>query len=271
MNIIMDQACVGTSFPMCKYVSNHVCTYASRTSFTFGLKLSAPCTVTLLVCAMFCIGKMINHVKCLCSAIGRKEMTLFFYIYFAATLLETILVGMKSMFRDHAHLFLTTLQVSLTNLGFFSLSAGSYTTDMFVGPFGMKVGSMLYLVSLAYFIVAGAFVYAALILSNALVIFLVFFCLNTLFYLIYFVKQLRRLRRTDGEVWAFGTLFIAFLCYVLAMTVAFVGGDLIALLSDKYFDSLFFYHLFNLCSFIMVHKYWLSVYDYEVECLVLDM
>jgi hypothetical protein len=271
MNLIIDHACGSIGFPMCKYVSTSIPTYASRAGYLFGLKICAPCTVALLVCSMVCIGKMINHVKCLCSAIGRKEMTLFFYIYFASTLLESILVGLKGLLRDHVHLFLTTLQLSLANLGFFALLAGSHTMDMFVGPFGMKTSSILYLVSLLYFIAASAFVYTALAIGNSIVIFIVSFFLSILFYLLYFVRQLKRLRKINGEIWAYGTMFIAFVCFVLAQAMIFAGADLIALSTDKYFDNLFFYHLFMLCSFVMIHKYWLSNFDYEVECLVLDV
>ncbi|EQB61631.1 putative glucose na cotransporter [Vairimorpha apis BRL 01] len=64
---------------------------------------------------------------------------------------------------------------------------------------------------------------------------------------------------------------IAFTFFMLSVVFLVVGSHLIAILTDKYLDNLFFYNLFVFCAVVMVHKFWLSVCDYEVECLLLEV
>lgn len=269
--LLVDQACSETSLSMCKHISKRICTSSSRGFVANGFKIASPTTIVLLMIAMMCTTKMLEHVKALCSSVGRKEMITFFYLYLGSTAVETVVVGFKTTISKPSHLFLATIQLTLHSSAFFSLFIGSITTDMFMGAFGLRAITLLKASTAIYFAGIGTMTFVGLSTGNAQLVAVPFFLLNTIFYILYFIFQLKRLRKNNGEIWAYGTLSISLLCFIISNIIVFIGSRLVALLTDRYFDNLFFYHLFVLCTFIMIHKYWLSVYDYEVESLQLEV
>ncbi|KAM0672555.1 Chitin synthase [Ordospora colligata] len=197
-------------------------------------------------------------------------MLMFFYLYFGAMAIEAFLVGFGYSTSQQVHLFLTTLQVSLYTSAFFVLFLGCITIDMFMGVFGIRVTTLLRGTTALYSIGMGAMVFIGLSSSNKQIASIPLIVLNMLFFSLYVLLQLKKLKKRNGEVWAFGTLFISLSCFIIANVFLFVGSAIIGIATNRYFDNLFFYHFFILCTFIMVHKYWLSVYDYEVESLRLE-
>lgn len=269
--LVMDRACSETNFPMCEHITDQICKNASRTFIFNKVKIASPTTVILLAVVVVSTLRMIGHVKALCSSVGRREMITFFYLYLGSIVIEAILVGSNDSIVKPSRLFLTTVQITLYSSAFFSLFVGSLTTNIFIGAFGLRAITILKAATAIYSGSMGTMVFLALSTKNDQLLSIPFFALNILFFLLYIVVQLKRLRKIDGEVWAYGTLSISLLCFVLSNAIVFAGSELIALHTDRYFDNLFFYHFFILCTFIMIHKYWLSVYDYEVESLQLEV
>ncbi|ADM11160.1 glucose/Na cotransporter-like protein [Encephalitozoon intestinalis ATCC 50506] len=267
----IDRVCSEASFPMCEHLSSEICKSTSRGFLFFKTKVSSPTTVILLIIALLSATRMIRHVKALCSSVGRKEMLVFFYLYLGSAALEAVLVGSKEFISKHTHLFLTSIQLSLYTSAFFSLFVGSITVDMFTRIFGLGATTLLKISTGIYSVGIGTVIFTGLSTSSKELTSVPFFVLNPLFFFLYMIFQVKRLRKTDGEVWAYGTLIISTACFLIANTFSFLGSRVIGLMTDRYFDNLFFYHFFILCTFIMVHKYWLSVYNYEVESLRLEV
>jgi hypothetical protein len=267
---VVDRVCSEISMPSCRYISEEVCKNSSRNYKIASLTIMSPTTLTILIIAMASTRRMMGHVKALCSSIGRKEMLTFFYLYFGATAIEAFLVGFGYSASEKAHLFLTTLQVSLYTSAFFVLFLGCITIDMFMGVFGIRVATLLRGTTAIYSVGMGTVVFVSLSASNKQLASIPLIVLNMLFFSLYILLQLKKLKKRNGEVWAFGTLLISLLCFTIANVFLFVGSAIIGIATNRYFDNLFFYHFFILCTFIMAHKYWLSVYDYEVESLRLE-
>lgn len=268
---LMDKACLEAGFPMCEHLATDMCRSTSR-SFQLGkAKVCSPTTVILLFAGVLSAMRMIRHVKALCSSVGRKEMLMFFYMYLGAAALEAVLVGSKDSIPRHAHLFLATVQQTFYTSAFFALFVGSMTVDMFTGILGLRAVTLLKASTAIYSMAIGAVIFTGLSTGAKALVGIPFFVLNAVFLLLYMLLQARRLRKTGGEIWAYGTLMISTLCFAVANTASFVGSMEVGLATDRYFDNLFFYHFFVLCTFIMIHKYWLSVYNYEVESLRLEV
>ncbi|AFM97912.1 hypothetical protein EHEL_030130 [Encephalitozoon hellem ATCC 50504] len=267
----IDKVCTESNFPMCQHLSNEICKNTSRGFLLFKTKVSSPTTVILLFVVMLSAVRMIRHVKALCSSVGRKEMLVFFNLYFGSAALEAVLVGFRESISKQTHLFLTSIQLSLYASGFFSLFLGSITIDMFTGILGFRAATLLKISTAIYSVGIGTVIFTGLTASTKEIASIPFFVLNPLFFFLYMVFQVKRLRKTDGEIWAYGTLVISTVCFLTANAASFVGSKTIGLMTDRYFDNLFFYHFFILCTFIMIHKYWLSVYNYEVESLQLEV
>lgn len=269
--IITDYVCSQIDFPMCRFISKEVCKGTCKTEMINQAKINSPFLLLLLFLILGLTVRMLNHVQNLCSSIGRKEMTLFFGLYCLANITEIILIAMKHRLNEGSMLILTSAQLILTNTCFFTLLVGSFTMEMYVGKWGMESSTILYLLASAYCFLNTIVIFFSLFLRIAVPVFVMAFCFNLIFGYFYFIIQIRKLNKNNAEIWAYGTLTIGLFCFMISIIPIFVGSELVSILTSKYLDNLFFQHLFLFCSVVMVHKFWLSVCDYEVECYLLEL
>ncbi|EEQ82175.1 hypothetical protein NCER_101153 [Vairimorpha ceranae BRL01] len=270
MTIITNYICSEIDLPMCKYISDSVCRCSSRYEMIGNLKIYSPTFLGLALSNIGMIYWMVEHVKKMCSTIGRSEMKFFYYLYALSNFLMLVLVSLKDQI-EKIHFILTTIQSVVSTMCVFSLLVGSFTQDMFVGKWGIQSTSILYLSTAIYGFFSTIVVFFGLFCKISLPIFLICFILNFIFGYSYYVIQFRKLNKIRGEIWAYGTILISLIFFLLSCACMFINSTFIAVLSDKYIDNLFFHCLFLFCAVVMIHKFWLSVCDYEVECLVLDV
>lgn len=268
--IITDYICSEIDLPMCKYISKNVCSCSSRYEYLGNMKIYSPTFLSLLICNAGMIFWMIGHVKSLCSSIGRTEMNFFYYLYGISNFLQIFLISLKERV-EKVYFVLTVLHLLVTNMSFFSLLIGSFTQDMFMGKWGVKSSLILYISTAIYGFISAIVIFFGLLLRSSITIFISCLVMNFLIGYLYYVIQFKKLNRIRGEIWAYGTILISLIFFLLSVGFMFISSQLIAILTDKYIDNLFFHNLFFFCAVVMIHKFWLSVCDYEVECLLLDI
>lgn len=262
--------CSEVNIPICKVLKLEPTKYASEEKSLFGLGLNAPYTIALLVVSILCACRMIRHVNSLYASIGRGEMRSIFSFYIVSSTLQVILLG----FEEHVNLvvfqFLTVLQTSIQSTMFFALFAAGFTIDRIYGIFGMKSATFMRILAFIYFIVISSFVSLFCTVGNEFVI-IMLFAINMLSLLFYVLVQMSKLKKTNSDIWAYGILAIIFAVFVLSNIHMFVGAMPIAILSERNLDNLFFVSLYTFMLVMMVHKYWLSTCDFELECLSLTV
>ncbi|WUR04867.1 chitin synthase export chaperone [Vairimorpha necatrix] len=268
--IITDYICSEIDLPLCKYISQNACNYSSRYEYLGKMKIYSPTFLCLLICNLGMINWMIGHVQNLCSSIGRTEMSFFYYLYAMSNFLQMFLICLKDKV-ENMHFILTVLHLIISNMCFFSLLVGSYTQDMFTGKWGVQSNLILYSFTAAYGFLSAIVIFFGLLLRSSVTIFVSCLVSNFIIGYAYYVKQFRKLNKIKGEIWAYGTILISLLFFALAVGSMFIDSKFIGILTDKYIDNLFFHNLFLFCAIVMIHKFWLSVCDYEVECLLLDI
>lgn len=268
--IVTDYICSQIDLPLCNFISDNVCKTSSRSEYILDLKIYSPAFVGLLLSNIALTLKMIQHVKDLCSSIGRTEMKFFYYLYALSSLILLFLVSFKETIKS-MYLVLTIIQLVVTNMCFFSLLVGFFTQDLFIGKWGIQSTNILYLFTSIYGFLSTIVVFFGLFFREPISIFSICFIANFIIVYIYFIVQIKKLNNIKAEIWAYGTILLAFTFFMLSVVFLVVGSHLIAILTDKYLDNLFFYNLFVFCAVVMVHKFWLSVCDYEVECLLLEV
>lgn len=267
----LDHTCAEVDLPLCRVIKSQACRYTSRKGSIGIMDVQSPSTVILLMVALLCSLRLLVNTKRHYAAIGRKELVLFFYMYIGCLAIDTVLISGVELDKN-AYTYLTTMQLSLASTALFSLFVSGITSVVFsdIGMFKSIV--VVRVLSFAYFLVIGACTLAGLVSKNGMLLFFVHFVLNFIVSMCYIVSQLVLLAKNDSEVWAYGTLSVAAMFFVPAVTVLLYGAKHVAYLSERYLDGLFVFHLFMFCTIIMVHKYWLSTCDFEAECasLVLD-
>lgn len=267
MDEVVNHVCSQTELPLCKILSKSPTEFVSR-SYTIGrIRICSPSTLILLITVFLCTLRMINSVKFHYSAVGRKEMRTFFYIYIASILLDMLLIS--KLFVSGNELIYTILlatQLALTNTCIFCLLIGSVTTLYMISYSFLSGSTITAIFSFAYFMTILPLIYFALSLRNHELFFIIVFALNGALILAYLYLQFHTMKILNTEVWAYGTVFLSFVFFIMAIVPLFYGCSLIALLTERYFDGLFCFHLFIFCAIMMIHKFWLSICENESEC-----
>lgn len=269
---VINNVCSQTDLPFCKVLVKSAATYTSR-SFSMGkIRICSPSTLILLMTIIFCTLRMINNVKINFTALGRKEMKVFFYLYITSISFDMLLISkLFNLTNDSVYTVVLALQLALTNTCVFCLLVGSFTTLYMISNRFMSGALITNVLSFAYFMSILPIIYFALVAKKYELFFIVIFACNTGMVVAFFLTQLLTLKILKTEIWAYGTILLGFLFFAMAVGPLFYGCDLLALLTERYFDGLFCFHLFIFCAIIMIHKFWLSTCENESECTPLKI
>lgn len=266
----LKHTCTELELPLCKILHDTPTEYAGRTTKILATRISTPYTLMLLITMVIFTIRMLKSVNTHYSGVGRKEMKTFFYLYMTAIILDIFLISnvLEFLGKD-LHLILVCIQLGFVGTSIFCLFVGSVTTVWMFTYARFSSTVVTRVLSTAYFIVLVSGLYITLITKNSIVFVSLIFAINMLWLFCYTCFQLYMMRQIGSEVWAYGTLFIAGVFFATGCIPLFFGCKYIAILTERYLDGLFFLHLFYFCAIIMIHKFWLSVCEDEVECTAL--
>lgn len=263
---IIQHMCSEVDFPFCRIFEMDPCKYASRTTLINKIHIYSPSTLILLFTVIICTIRMLQNVKRHYSAIGRKEMKTFFYLYITATIIDIILLSRVFPFAPHILLLIVSIQLSIACTTLFCLLVGSMTT-LYMFSYHVFQGNVVTnVLSTAYLLAITPIIYAALHGKNSWLFVGVVFLFNGFLVIGYVFFQFHTLKSLNTEIWAYGTLFIGAVCFIIGIIPLGFGSEIIVKLCERYLDGLFFFHLFIFCAIIMIHKFWLSICECEAEC-----
>jgi len=223
----------------------------------------------ILALAMTAI--MIIHVRSKFTAVGRKEITTFFYLYMALTISSLVLdagvippgTGVYAYFVAVQNGFASALCTCLLINGFVGFQLYEDGTAQSIW--------LLRGASLAMFIISGAVSIltclgmAGLGPTQTVGLFVVLYIVNGVFILIYIAMQVLLVVNTLQDRWplghiAFGTFFLG-----IGQVIIYLFGDKICERTSHYLDGLFFVTICNLLAVMMVYKYWDSITKEDLE------
>jgi len=223
------------------------------------------------ILAMIMTVIMIIHVRSKFTAVGRKEITSFFYIYLFLTVISLVLDAGVTPPGSAPYPYFAAAQNGL---------ASALCTCLLINGF---VGFQLYedgttlsvwllrLSSLAMFIVGGAVSlltfkgWAGLSPKNPIGIFVVTYLVNAIFIFVYVVCQIILVVGTLEDRWPLGDILFGVVFFVLGQVILYVFSDTICDNVQHYLDGLFFATICNLLGVMMVYKYWDSITREDLE------
>lgn len=261
--------CSEVGYTSCSLFKLNNAKYASGTIDFIGIDMYAPYTIALLLITVLCAIRMIFHVNGLYASIGRGEMRTIFVLYIIANTLLIFSLALKDE-DDELMLILNMLHLSCESVTWFSLFVSSMTIDKIYGIMMFNSANFMRIVCSIYFGVVLTATLVCTLIKNEYII-LLLFIFNTLSILGHLYVHVMRLRKMNGEIWGYGVLWITFLFYGLSVAHHFYGALHIALLTNRNLDSLFFITLYKFVSIMMIHKFWLTTCDFELECLTLPV
>ncbi|KAF6238325.1 hypothetical protein HO173_003605 [Letharia columbiana] len=214
---------------------------------------------------------MVLHVRSKFTAVGRKEITTFFYIYMALTMTSLILdAGVIPPGSSTFPYF-----VAVQN-GFTSALCTCLLINGFVGFQLYEDGTrqsvwLLRGSSIGMFVISGAVSIltfkgrAGLGPTNTVGLFVVLYLINGICLLIYLAMQIILVTNTLQDRWPLGDISFGVFFFVIGQVILYVFSDTICNAVSHYLDGLFFATICNLLAVMMVYKYWDSITKEDLE------
>ncbi|RMZ91920.1 hypothetical protein DV736_g858, partial [Chaetothyriales sp. CBS 134916] len=215
---------------------------------------------------------MIFHVRSKFTAVGRREILTFFYIYTLLTVISLILdAGVMPSDNDGAFLWFVAVQnglisalcASLLVNGFVGFQLYEDGTSLSVWLLRATAGVMFVI---AFFVSLLTFkAWAGLSPTNTTGLFVVLYVINAIFLFVYLVMQVILVLNTLQDRWPLWDLVAAIFFFVVGQVLLYAFGARICDAVSHYLDGLFFATLCNLLAVMMVYKYWDSITKEDLE------
>jgi len=214
---------------------------------------------------------MIYHIKSKYTAVGRKEMVMFFYLYLVDVILEFLLVSniissastVYNYFAAlHVGFICTTFWILLLN-GFVGFQWAEDGTPLSLWSFrlsGLVVFAISVFISLATFLG-----FAGLSSSSAFALYFLFLVFNLVCFLVYVVTQIVLVFNTLEDRWPLGDIFFGVIFFLAGVSVMLFASSDICKLALHYVDGMFFGTIMILLAVMMVYKYWDSITKEDLE------
>ena len=216
-------------------------------------------------------GIMIYHIKSKYTAVGRKEIVVFFYLYAAITLLEFFLFSGIIPIAWQGYSYFAAADVGLIVATLWCLLFNG-----FVGFQWIDDGTPLSLWSLrlsTLFVFLVSFAVAILTFLNRAPfssttptgLFIILYIFPAAFLLIYVALQVVLVVNVLGDRWPLGDLIFGLAFFITGQLFTTLFSVPVCNSAKHYVDGLFFSAICSLLGVMMVYKYWDGVTKEDLE------
>ncbi|EPS25800.1 Chitin synthase export chaperone [Penicillium oxalicum] len=214
---------------------------------------------------------MILHIRSKFTAVGRKEIITFFYIYLALTIFTLVIDAGVVPPRSGPFPYFVAVQSGLTSalcacllvngfVGFQLYEDGTALSVWLVRISSAVMFALTFIIALMTFKSWGG-----LGPSNTMGLFIVLYLLNAIAVAIYIVMQLLLVANTLDDRWPLGHIAFGLLVFVIGQVLLYAFSDTICNNVQHYLDGLFFATFCNLLAVMMVYKFWDSITKEDLE------
>lgn len=243
----------------------------SRNVEISGRLLFQPSTSFVHVVALLMTAIMIFHIRSKYTAVGRKEIVMFFYMYAAIELL--------AFFLDSGIIPTANTSYPWFVAAYTGLVAAAYCCLLINGFVGFQIAEdgtplSLWLLRIVCLVVFGVCFFIAIATfkqfagfkySKPVALWIVYILWPLICAVTYIVSQLILVFRTLEDRWPIGDIIFGTAFFTVAQVVLFAFSATICDAIKHYLDGLFFFHLCMLLSVMMVYKYWDSITREDLE------
>lgn len=271
--------CELAPLPLCPLIGHNAITNATGTQpHCYARTITLANTIifegaaaTVHIVALIMTTIMLLHVRSKFTAVGRKEITSFFYLYMLLTVFSLVLDAGVVSPGSGALPYFVAIQIGLAGATCLSLLINGFVGfQIYEDGTSLSVW-MLRLCSLAWFLIS--FVVALLTFKgwagpnpgNAIGLFVIMYIFNALFLVVYAIMQLVLVLSTLQDRWPLGDIFFGVFFFVAGQVIMYAVGETICEQGQHYVDGLFFASVCNLLAVMMVYKYWDSITKEDLE------
>ncbi|QIW94633.1 hypothetical protein AMS68_000151 [Peltaster fructicola] len=272
--------CAKTPLPLCSLVGPASTLTGSHGVITTCYARSIELANTIIfeaaagfahILALIMTVVMILHVRSKFTAVGRKEITTFFYFYSLLTI-DSLLIdcGVVPPGTGPYPYFVAV------QLGLASATCASLMINGFVGFQLYEDGTslsiwLLRLCSVGMFIISFVISlltfqgWAGLSPTNTIGLFVVVYLFSAIFIAVYVVMQVLLILGTLQERWPLWHIGFGITSLVVGQVLLYVFSDTICNGASHYIDGVFLATLCNLLAVMLVYKFWDSITKEDLE------
>ncbi|CAJ0628869.1 2522_t:CDS:2 [Entrophospora sp. SA101] len=230
-----------------------------------------PATIIIHIIALVMTSIMIYHIKSKYTAVGRKEIVMFFYLYMMVTFLEFLLVSGIIATASPTYPYFTAGHVSLITATFWCLLLNGFVGFQFaedgtpLSLWSIRISSLavfgaVYFISIATF--NGIAGFSPL---RPVALWIILYVFNGAALVIYVVLQIVLVLNTLDDRWPLGDILFGIAFYVIGQVILYMFSVRICDTAKHYIDGLFFGTICTLLAVMMVYKYWDSITKEDLE------
>ncbi|PHH59159.1 hypothetical protein CDD81_3675 [Ophiocordyceps australis] len=214
---------------------------------------------------------MILHVRSKFTAVGRREILSFFYLYMLTTFVSLIVDAGVVPPGSGPYPYFVSIQNGLSSamvtcllvngfVGFQLYEDGTPLSVWMLWICSMFAFAISLLISLATFKS-----WAGLGPTNTVGLFVVMYLLNAIELFIYVGMQILLVMRTLQDRWPMGDIAFGIFFFVTGQVILYAFSAKICTSMSHYLDGLFFATMCNLLTVMMIYKYWDSITREDLE------
>lgn len=236
-----------------------------------GTLLFQPSTCFVHIVAIIMTIIMILHIRSKYTAVGRKEIVMFFWMY--------LVIELLAMFLDSGIIPASSVVYPWFAAIYTGLVAATYTCILINGFVGFQFAedgtplslwllriSCLVVWGLSFFIAIATFKQiAGFKYDKPIGLWVIYILWPLICTFIYIVSQLILVFRTLEDRWPIGDIIFGAAFWAIAQVLLFAFSVTICDAIKHYIDGLFFFTLCILLSVMMVYKYWDSITREDLE------
>jgi len=233
--------------------------------------LFQPATSFVHIVAIFMTAIMILHVRSKYTAVGRKEIVMFFYMYALVELLAIFLDSGIIPTASNVYPWFTAVYVGLVAATYCCLLINGFVGFQFaedgtpLSLWGLRIACFAVFGVCMFVAIATFKQFAGFKYTKPLGLWIIYIIWPAICVLCYVVTQLVIVVRTLDDRWPVGDILFGVGFYAVAQVVLFAFSITICNAVKHYIDGLFFFTLCMLLSVMMVYKYWDSITKEDLE------
>ncbi|KAK9362719.1 chitin synthase III catalytic subunit [Lipomyces starkeyi] len=228
-------------------------------------------TAFINIAALGMTAMMGFNIRSKYTAVGRKELLSFFYLYAILTVISLCVDCGVVPPASRPYPYFVSVQNGLT-----SATCWCLMVNGFVGFQLYEDGTRLSLWILRL-ISAGAFVLSFVVSiltfqswggqspKDTMALFVVLYIVNAVVLIIYVVSQILLVVGTLEDLWPLGDIAFGVFFFVVGQILLYVFSNRVCEGMKHYLDGLFFATLCNLFGVMMIYKYWDSITREDLE------
>ncbi|KAL0950564.1 hypothetical protein HGRIS_007366 [Hohenbuehelia grisea] len=243
----------------------------SRNVDVGGTLIFQPSTCFVHIVAIIMTAIMIYHIRSKYTAVGRKEIVMFFWMYAVIELL--------AIFLDSGIIPTANASYPWFSAVYTGLVVATYTCLLINGFVGFQFAedgtplslwflriACLVVFGLSFFIAIATFKkFAGFDYAKPIGLWIIYILWPLICAVIYTVSQLVLVFRTLDDRWPIGDIVFGAAFFTIAQVLLFAFSVTICDAIKHYIDGLFFFTLCMLLSVMMVYKYWDSITREDLE------